>query len=99
MRVDELGVEPPLRHQGRRAMGGAAAFAADAEHRNVIAHQLGDIDRHRLVGEADQANPSAAHHHVHAVVQAVGLSGAFDDIVNALAAGDALHRLDRIFRI
>ena len=57
MGVDQLGFEALLRHQCRGAVGRTLAFAADAEHVDVVAHEIGEVDRHRIGREGGDANP------------------------------------------
>src|SRR5205085_2857092 len=48
MGMDELRIEALLRHQGGGAVRRALAFAANAKDVDVVAHKIGQIDRHRL---------------------------------------------------
>src|SRR5260370_22062457 len=59
VRVDDLCVEAPLRHQRRRAVRCAPALAADAEDIDVVAHEMGEIDRHRLGREGGETYAAA----------------------------------------
>ena len=51
-------------------VGRTFALTADAEHGNMVAHELCDIDRHRLAGKANEADPPAPHDHLHSVAEA-----------------------------
>src|ERR1700722_19804071 len=49
--VDLCSIEAFLRHQRLGAVGGTFAFAADAVEVDVVAHDMGDVDRWRFVWE------------------------------------------------
>ena len=60
MRMDELGVETLLRHKSGCAMRRAFAFAAYAEHINVVAHEISDIYQRRFMGKRCETDASTA---------------------------------------
>src|SRR6516225_9973582 len=92
--VDLGGVEALLAHEGFGAVGRALAFAADAV--DVVAHDLGDIDRRLLVREGRKADFAAAVDHAHRLVDGVGRARALEHVVDALAAVELAHRRDRV---
>jgi hypothetical protein len=69
-----------------RTMGRTLALAPDAVDINVIAHNVGYIDRHFLMREGGKANAAAAVDHAHGVVDRAGRGRAFDNVVDAPAA-------------
>ena len=73
-------------------------FAPDAVHVNVVPDQLGQIHRNRLPRKSGKADPAPPVHHRHRLVERVGRAGTFDHVMDPLAAGDAFHRLNRVFR-
>ena len=68
--VDQLRLEALLRDQRRGAVRRAPAFAADAEDVDVVAHEMREIDHHRLVRERREADAAAAIDHPPRLVQA-----------------------------
>src|SRR6516225_5204281 len=94
--VDLGGVEALLAHESLGAMGRALAFAADAVDVDVVAHDLGDIDRRLLVREGGEADLAAAVDHAHRLVDGVGRARAFEHVVDALAAVELAYRRDRV---
>src|SRR6185437_14486400 len=48
MRVYQLGIEALLRHQRGGAVGRALALATNPEHVDVVAHEIGEVDRYGL---------------------------------------------------
>src|SRR5229473_8533173 len=92
MGVDLGGVEAFLRHEGFGAMGRALALAADAVEIDVVAHDMGDVDRRLLVREGGEADLAAAIDHADRLVHGIGRARAFEDVVDALAAVERLHR-------
>ena len=97
MGVDLGGVETLLRHESFGAMGRALSFAADAVEIDVVAHQIGHVDRDRLVRKGRKTDFAAAVEHAGGFIHRVGGTRAFDHVVDALAAGQPAHRLDRVF--
>src|SRR5271165_7196316 len=97
--VDHLGVEALLRHQRRRAMSGALALTADAEDIDVVTHEIGEVDRHRVRREGGEADPPAAVDHARGLVEGVRRARAFEYVLHSLAMGDPLDRLDRILAV
>src|SRR5579884_3208450 len=89
--MDQGRVETLLPHVGFGAVRGAATFAANAVEVDIVAHDMGDIDRHLVVSEGCETHPAAAVHHVHGVVDRGGRGRTFHDIVDALAAVEPLH--------
>src|SRR2546423_2093309 len=61
--MDQLRVEALLRHQRRGSVSGALALAADAENVDVVAHEIGEVDRHRLRRKGGEADAAAAVDH------------------------------------
>src|SRR5262250_1193407 len=57
------GIEPLLGHEGLGAVGRALALAADAVEIDVVAHDVGDVDRRLLVRERGEADLAAAVDH------------------------------------
>ena len=55
------------------------------------------VDRHFLVREGSEADPAAAIDHAHGVVDGAGRGRTFDNIVDALAAVQLLHRSDHVW--
>src|SRR5499433_3544877 len=96
VRMDLGGVEALLAHEGFGAVGRALAFAADAVDVDVVAHDLGDIDRRRLVREGGEADLAAAVDHAHRLVDGVGCARALEHVVDALAAVKPAHGRDRV---
>src|SRR5215831_3481936 len=94
--VDLGGVEALLAHEGFGAVGRALAFAADAIDVDVVAHDLGDIDRRLLVREGREADFAAAVDHADCVVDGVGRARALEHVVDALAAVELAYRRDRV---
>src|SRR5262249_7180455 len=92
--VDLGRVEALLAHEGFGAVGRALAFAADAVDVDVVAHDLGDIDRRLLVREGGEADLAAAVDHADRLVDAVGRARALEHVVDALAAVEPPHRRD-----
>src|SRR6516225_6345605 len=80
--VDLGGVEALLAHEGFGAVGRALAFAADAV--DVVAHDLGDIDRRLLVREGRKADFAAAVDHAHRLVDGVGRARALEHVVDVV---------------
>src|SRR5262249_57681319 len=85
-----------LAHEGFGAVGRALAFAADAVDVDVVAHDLGDIDRRLLVREGREADLAAAVDHAHRLVDGVGRARALEHVVDALAAVELAYRRDRV---
>src|SRR6516164_11492907 len=96
MSVDQLRVKPLLRHQSGRPVGGAPALAANTEYVNVIAHEISEIDRHRIGGKRGEANSPAAAHHSRSLVESVGRARALEHILHPLAAGNPLDGCNRL---
>src|SRR5882762_7001032 len=71
MRMDELRIKALLLHERARAMSGTLAFAANAEHVNVVAHEVRDIDKRRLMRKRREANAPAAVEHARGLVNRV----------------------------
>src|SRR5215472_653307 len=94
--VDFGGVEALLAHESFGAVSRALAFAADAVDVDVVAHDLGDIDRRLLVREGGEADLAAAVDHARRLVDGVGRARALEHIVDALAAIEPAHRRDRV---
>src|SRR6266480_1518088 len=94
--VDLGGVEPLLAHERFGAVGRALAFPADAIDVDVVAHDLGDIDRRFLVREGGEADFAAAVDHADRLVDGVGRARALEHVIDALAAVEAAHRRNRI---
>src|SRR5262245_27975554 len=94
--VDLGGVAALLAHEGFGAVALALAFAADAVDVDVVAHDLGDIDRRLLVREGRKADFAAAVDHAHRLVDGVGRARALEYVVDTLAAVELAHRRDRI---
>ena len=94
--MDQLRVESLLRHQCRSAVGGALAFAADAEHVDVVTYQRGNVDGNRLAGKCCQANAPAALEHACRVVHRRRRARALKHIVRA-SMGIFLDLLDHVF--
>src|SRR5215468_9185658 len=92
--VDLAGVEALLAHERLGAMSRTLAFAADAVDVDVVAHDLGDIDRRLLVREGGEADLAAAVDHAHRLVDGVGRARALEHVVDALAAVEPPHRRD-----
>src|SRR5215469_218115 len=92
--VDLAGVEALLAHERLGAMSRTLAFAADAVDVDVVAHDLGDIDRRLLVREGGEADLAAAVDHADCVVDGVGRARALEHVVDALAAVEPPHRRD-----
>src|ERR1044072_7774606 len=97
MRVNFRRVEALLRHEGLGAVRRALALAADAEQVDVVAHDVRHIDRCFLMREGGQTYLAAAIDHADRVVHGIRRAGALDDVVDALAAVEPAHGLDRIF--
>src|SRR5215472_4744606 len=95
--MDLGGVETLLRQESLGAVRCAFAFAADAIEVNVVAHDMGDVDRRFGVRERRQAHFAAAIDHIDRLVHRVRRAGAFDDIIDAFTAVEPLDRLDDIF--
>src|SRR5438477_3290515 len=93
----ELRIEALLRHQSGGAVSRALALAADPEDIDVVAHKIGEVDRHRLGWKGREADAPAAVDHARRLVQRIGRPRAFEDILHALPPGQALHRFHRIF--
>src|SRR5215470_1147952 len=96
VRVDLGGVESLLAHECFGAMGRALAFAANAIDVDVVAHDLRDVDRRLLVREGGEADFAAAVDHADSFVDGIGRAGTLEHVVDAFAAVEAAHRLDRI---
>src|SRR5229473_2714987 len=96
MGVDLGGVEAFLRHEGFGAVGRALALAADAVEIDVVAHDVGDVDRRLLVREGGEADLAAAIDHADRLVDRIGRARAFDHVIDALAAVELLDRLDDV---
>src|SRR5438270_1940072 len=96
MRVYQLGIEALLRHQRSGAVRRALALATNPEHVDVVAHKIGEIDGHRIGGECREADPSAAVDHPRRLIERSGRARAFEHVLHAPAAGQTLHRLDRV---
>src|SRR6266545_4819869 len=94
--VDLGGVESLLAHERFGAVGCALAFPADAIDVDVVAHDLGDIDRRFLVREGGEADFAAAVDHADRLVDGVGRARALEHVIDALAAVEAAHRRNRI---
>src|SRR6516162_7464007 len=94
--VDLASIEALLAHESLGAMGRALAFAADAVDVDVVAHDLGDIDRRLLVREGGEADLAAAVDHAHRLVDGVGRARALEHVVDALAAVELAYRRDRV---
>src|SRR5262252_9066231 len=94
--VDLSGVVALLAHESFGAMGRALAFAADTIDVDIVAHDLGDIDRRLLVREGGEADLAAAVDHAHRLVDGVGRARALEHIVDTLAAVEPAHRRDRV---
>jgi hypothetical protein len=62
---------------------GALAVAADAEDIDVVAHEIAEIDRHRLLRERREANTAAAIDHPRRLVHRRGRARAFADELHA----------------
>src|SRR5205085_1246813 len=92
-----LRIEALLRHQWGGAVRRALAFAANAKDIDVVAHKIGQIDRHRLRRERREADPPATIDHACRLIQRIGRARAFEHILHALPLGQALHRFHRIF--
>ena len=71
MRVDQCCVETLSPHEGFRAVGGAAALAADAEQIDVIAHDVADVDQGWVVRKGCEADFSPTIAHARRVVDRV----------------------------
>ncbi len=97
VRVDLGGVEAFLGHEGLGAMGRALALAADAVDVDVVAYDVGDVDRGLLVREGGKADLAAAVDHADRLIHRIGRARAFQHIVDTLAAVEPAHRLDRVF--
>ena len=96
MGVDLSRIEALLRHQRRRAVGRAPALAADAVDVDVVAHEIRDVDRDRLVRKRGEAQLAAAVEHACRVVDRVRRGGTFEHVVETVSAGETPDRLDRI---
>src|SRR5262249_9965875 len=79
--VDLGGVDALLAHEGYGAVGRSLAFAADAVDIDVVAHDLGDIDRRLLVREGREADFAAAVDDAHRLVDRVGRARALEPVV------------------
>ena len=87
MRVNDLGVEALLRHQRGGAVRRAPALAADAVNVDVVAHEIGQIDRHLFAGERGETDAAAAIDHPRRLVESVRRARAFQHVLDALASG------------
>src|SRR5713226_3774184 len=87
-------IEALLRHERLGAMRGALAFAANAEHVDVVADEMGDIDFSRLAWEGGKTDPTTAIDHARRFVDRIRRARAFDDVVDALAAVQPPYRRD-----
>src|SRR5262249_22314627 len=96
VRVDKARVKALRPHQGLRTVGGAFALAANAVDVDVVANQIGHVDRHGLVREGGKAHLAAAVEHAPGGVDGAGRTGALNHIVHALAAIEPKHGLHRI---
>src|SRR6516162_2612040 len=96
VRVDEARVKALGAHERLRAMGGAAAFAANPVDIDVVAHEMRHVDQHGLVREGGEAHLAAAVEHAPGCVDGVGGTRALDDIIDALAAVQSQYGLNRI---
>src|SRR6516225_1055626 len=81
------------------AVGRALALAANAKHVDVVAHEVGEIDRHRIGGEGRKTDPPAAIDHPCSLVERVRRAGTFEHVLDTLAAGDPLDSFDRVFLV
>src|SRR5207302_11108958 len=72
MGMDELRIEALLRHQCGGAVRRALAFAANAKDVDVVAHKIGQIDRHRLRRERREADLPATIDHACRLIQRMG---------------------------
>jgi hypothetical protein len=75
----------------------APALAANSEDVDVVAHNVGKIDRNRLVRKRRETDAAAAVDHPRRLIQRVRGTGTFEDILHPLAAGDPMHRCHGIF--
>src|SRR5215469_11641777 len=96
VRVDQLGVEPLLRHQGCGPVGRTLAFATDAEHVNIVAHEIGEVHRYGVRRKRRKTNSPAAVDHARGFVERVRGARAFEDVLNASPARNALDSFYRI---
>ncbi len=79
-------IEPLLRHERLGTVRGALTFAADAEHVDVVSHEVGDIDFGWLARKGCQTDATAAVDHARCFVDSVRRTRTFDDVIDALAA-------------
>src|SRR5580658_9499456 len=66
--VDELGIEALLLHQSHGAMRGALTFAPDAINIDVVANEVGEIDRDGLMRESGETDAPAAVDHLRRLI-------------------------------
>src|SRR5439155_19414841 len=90
--VYEFRVEALLRHQSGGAVCRALALAANPKDVDVVAHEIGQIDRHRLGWKGREADAPAAIDHARRLIQRIGRPRTFEHILHALPPGQALHR-------
>src|SRR5689334_2506341 len=91
VRVDQLRIEPSLPHECCRAMCRALSFAANAKDVDVVAHNIGKVDRDWLMRKRCQTDAAAAIHHPRRSIQRVRSSGTFQNVLHTLAARQALN--------
>src|SRR5690606_22959339 len=74
-------------------------FTTNAVDVNVVANDVRDIDRHLTVRECSEADLTAAIDHLDRVVEGARRCGAFEHVVNTLAAVQIFHGLHHVIHL
>src|SRR5258708_1522875 len=74
----------------------ALPFAGDAEHVDVVPHEVWNSDFGRLAGKCRQTDATAAVDHARSFVDRVGRARTFDNVVYALATVELANRGDGV---